>query len=247
MKTRLQVVLLQSFNSTTIADMENFLPALDIRELYDRFDVSVTGVDCGKHCALHNPSGKPFCCDICLAVPVAYHQEWEYLCRHTDLWHTWMAGECPDLSPESDFAQENFPEHMCLLACQGPADCQRSFRALSCRQFPFFPYITSDYRFLGMAYDWTFEETCWVINNLVLVTNDYRRAFFQTFDFLFSLWDEEFESYIIRSSEMRSDFKSAKRRIPVLHRNGKAYMISPQSERMKPVDLSELPRFGPYR
>ena len=48
---------------------------------------------------------------------------------------------------------------MLLLACQGPAHCQRPFRALSCRQFPFFPYITADDRFIGLAYEWEFEPS----------------------------------------------------------------------------------------
>ena len=71
-------------------------PALNVRCLYDRFNAPLMDMDCGARCAPHNPSGKPFCCDICHAVPAAYHPEWEYLSASTDLWHAWRGDECPD-------------------------------------------------------------------------------------------------------------------------------------------------------
>ena len=54
-----------------------------------------------------------------------------------------------------------------MLACLGPAHCQRPFRAVSCRQFPFFPYISSSLRFIGLAHEWEFENTCWVMQSTV--------------------------------------------------------------------------------
>src|SRR5512139_3717464 len=68
---------------------------LDIRQLYDYFDAPMVPLDCGTKCAVHNPSGKPFCCDICHAVPATYRQEWDYLQQNTDLWHAWRGDECP--------------------------------------------------------------------------------------------------------------------------------------------------------
>ncbi|HPO57326.1 MAG TPA: hypothetical protein PLV53_00630 [Anaerolineaceae bacterium] len=145
-------------------------PRIDFRRLYDRFDAPVTEFDCGLLCAPHNPSGLPFCCDICQAVPVAYRQEWEYLRQNTGLWHPWQGSECPADPADPADLREQTPDHMVLLACQGPAHCQRNFRAVSCRQFPFFPYITADDRFLGLACEWEFENMCWVISHLETVT-----------------------------------------------------------------------------
>ena len=199
---------------------DRLTPRLDMRGLYDRFNVPVAEIDCGQMCAPHNPSGKPFCCDICQAVPAAYKQEWEYLRRSTHLWRKWRGNECPaDLNNPDDLRAET-PRHMTLLACQGPAHCQREFRALSCRQFPFFPYVTSDYRFIGLAYEWAFEATCWVIRNLRAVTAAYRQEFVQTYDHLFAVWQAEFDSYAALSEQMRAHFAARKRRIPILHRNG---------------------------
>lgn len=218
--------------------MTQQIPRVDIRKLYDQFKASVTEVDCGAMCAPHNPSGKPFCCDICHAVPAAYHQEWEYLQRSTDLWHEWRGDEC---AQEPTDKGGDVPESMRLLACKGPSLCQRNFRALSCRQFPFFPYITADYRFIGLAYDWTFERNCWVISNLNLVTEAYRQEFVQTYDDLFNVWIDEMESYAILSEQMRAYFAGLRRRIPILHRNGGFYLLSPISERLQRVPKEGIP------
>jgi hypothetical protein len=40
------------------------------------------------------------------------------------------------------------------------------------------------------------------------------------YDLLFALWQEDFDSYAIRSEEMRDRFASQKWRIPILHHNG---------------------------
>jgi len=219
-----------------------------VRELYDRFDSPVISLDCGRKCALHNPDGKPFCCDICYAVPAVYKSEWKYLKPNTDLWRKWRGNECGDISPGA-IAQlkGNTPNSMVLLACLGPSQCRRNFRALSCRQFPFFPYVTSEYRFVGLAYEWEFEEQCWVISNMPRVTRKYREEFVQTYDHLFTMFQDEFENYAFHSERMREEFIRRKRRISLLHRNGNAYLISPSSERMQLISPEDLPKFGPYR
>ncbi len=219
---------------------------MNIRQLYDGFHAPLTSFDCGAKCAPHNPTRKPFCCDICQAVPAGYDQEWEYLRQKTDLWHVYRGDECSAEPPDLANLQAVTPEHMLLLACQGPARCQREFRAVSCRQFPFFPYITSDDRFLGLAYEWSFEPVCWVISNLEQVTQAYRREFIQAYDEILALWPDDHESYANLSEEMRQHFEKHKRRIPLLHRNGGDYLLSPRSERLTRVEPGKFRRFGPY-
>ncbi len=197
-------------------------------------------------CSPHNPSGKPFCCDICQAVPVAYRQEWDFLSLHSDLWHEWRGDEYENEPVDPESLRSLTPDHLLLLACRGPEYCQREFRATSCRQFPFFPYITSDYRFIGLAYYWDFEPTCWVISHLDRVTAQYRQEFIDTYDRLFDIWPDEFDSYIAMSEEAREFFSGQKRRFPVLHRNGGIYRISPGNEKMTRTAPEELRRFGVY-
>lgn len=227
--------------------MPSLHPQIGMRQLYDQFDAPLVPLDCGEMCASYNPSGKPFCCDICHAVPAAYHQEWGYLQSKTSLWHLWRGDECVSNPEDPADLQAETPDSMVLLACLGPTQCQRQYRALSCRQFPFFPYVTADYRFLGLAYEWEFEDTCWVISNLARVTSAYRQEFIQTFDGLFSHWMAEMEGYAAKSEQMRAHFAMQKRRIPILHRNGGYYLLSPGSERLRRVNPESLPQFGVYR
>jgi len=214
--------------------------------LYQQFDAAMTHIDCGEMCSQYNPSGKPFCCDICHAVPAAYALEWEYLQVNTDLWHAYRGDECAQDPTDPAELHSTTPEHMLLLACKGPADCQRRMRAISCRQFPFFPYITSHDQFIGLAYEWVFESTCWVISNLDAVTTAYRQAFVQVYDALFSTWEHDFDCYAAYSEEAREHFAARKRRIPLLHRDGSNALISPNSERLQRVSPQAFRRFPPY-
>jgi hypothetical protein len=227
--------------------MKSSNPLQNIREFHNHFNQPVTRVDCGSMCAPFNPAGKPFCCDICQAVPVAYKEEWEYLQSTTSMWHEWHGDECGSDPLNPNDLRAETPDHYLLLACAGPANCQREFRASSCRQFPFFPYITSNYRFIGLAYYWNFEPTCWVLSNLGSVLPEYRENFIQTYDGLFNHWISDLESYAATSEEMREQFIQQKRRIPLLHRNGLFYLISPKSERLTKVNPDQFPHFGVYR
>lgn len=223
-------------------------PLENICRLYDEFSAPITALDCGQKCAIHNPTGKPYCCDICHAIPAAYTEEWKFLQQSTTLWHTWHGNEAKEIDKDDrEKLIAETPENMILLACLGPKSCERKFRTLSCRQFPFFPYVTSDYRFIGMAYDWEFEQTCWVISHLQDVSIPYKEQFFETHDRLFAFSQDAFDSYHEHSTRMRTHFGNLRRRIPLLHRNGNSYLISPLSERMVKSATEKFPRFGVYR
>jgi hypothetical protein len=244
--------MLRGYNSnmTRVLRSPNDLLSTDLRVLYDGFNTPIAKLDCGKKCAPHNSSGKPFCCDICHAVPAAYKSEWMYFRTTTDLWHAYRGDECDaSRDPETGRAvpDSDLPPGMVSLACLGPEHCQRPYRAFSCRAFPFFPYVTSDYRFLGLACEWEFESVCWVISNLSAVTDKYRAEFLRAFDYLLATFDDVFESYATHSERMRVHYASLRRRFPLLHRNGRAYLVSPISERMQRVEVPTLPHFGFYR
>ncbi|MBA4385459.1 MAG: hypothetical protein C0410_12045 [Anaerolinea sp.] len=226
--------------------METTPSQIDFHLLLAGFNASTTPLDCGKMCAPFNTSGKPFCCDICHAVPVAYKPEWDYLKTHTTLWHLWRGDECTDEPINPDDLLEETPEHLLLLSCKGPDQCERDYRATSCRQFPFFPYITSDFRFIGLAHDWEFESKCWILSHMEQVTAGYRQEFVKTFDLIFSYWMDDFDSYAALSEEVREHYLSVRRRIPLLHRNGSDYLISPKKESMRKINLQNLKKHPPY-
>jgi hypothetical protein len=223
----------------------------EIGEFYARFNAPVANLDCGLKCAPHNEGGKPFCCDICHAVPTGYLSEWVYLQANTDLWHEWKAEQCTDTAAEA--AEEvarlgaETPDSMVLMECLGPKHCQRDYRALTCRQFPFFPYINSKGDILGLSYYWEYEDVCWVMSNLQVVTREYIRQFLDAFEFLFERMPEEFINYKVHSEVMRDEFNEKRRAIPLLHRNGNAYKISTHNERMRRVPVESFCKFGPYK
>lgn len=225
-------------------------PAIQFEQLYKRFDHPVTGLDCGEQCRRFNPRGAPFCCDICTAVPVAYPEEWAYLKSSTNLWTLYRGNECGGTmasAEELEALRAEVPRGMLLLACLGADRCQRPYRSLTCRQFPFFPYFTADFRFIGLAGEWPYARVCWVLSHLGEVTQAYREEFTRTFDEFFSLWPQEMQGYADHSEELREEAMKMRQRIPLLHRDGTFRLISPRSGRMERVGAEKLPRFGFYQ
>jgi hypothetical protein len=211
--------------------------------LYARFEAPITALDCGKKCAPYNEHGVPFCCDTRHAVPVAYNQEWAYLNAKTDLWHIWQGAD-PE---ETRQLEDETPDGMVLIACLGHTLCQRGYRSLTCRAFPFFPYLDAEKEFLGLSYYWEYADRCWVISNLQVVSPEYRGQFVEAFEDLFAQMPQERESYARHSAHMRRVFLRQRRTIPLLHRDGCTYKISPRTGKLRQIDTASLPKYGPYR
>jgi hypothetical protein len=215
---------------------------IDYKTLYPQFDSPLSHDDCGEKCAPYNEYGIPFCCDIRQAVPTVYKSEWKYLKENTDLWHIWDDGD-PD---DTNRLLAETPEEQVLVECKGHARCQRSFRSITCRAFPFYPYITCDGEFLGLSYYWQYEDRCWIISNLEVVTLNYRSQFMDTYNQLFKFYPQEMENFKHHSGVMRMVFSRRKRSIPLLHWNGKTYKITPANERLRIIDPESLPKHGSY-
>jgi len=49
-------------------------PVPSFKELYKKFSLPLSGIDCGEKCGPFNDYGIPVCCDIQLVVPSAYDQ-----------------------------------------------------------------------------------------------------------------------------------------------------------------------------
>jgi hypothetical protein len=215
----------------------------DFDKIYSRFQSPIAAFDCGHKCAPYNENGVPFCCDLQHAVPTAYEAEWIYLQENTDLWRR-INGEgnrdWTDLQAET-------PAGHVLIACQGHERCQRGFRSITCRSFPFFPYLNRGCDFIGLSYYWEYEDVCWVISNLQIVSPVYREEFIVVYETLFELYPDEVETFAYHSEVMRDMFSRERRAIPLLHKDGRFYKISPNNERMRRVQAADLPKFGPYK
>lgn len=213
-------------------------------QLYRLLAMPVTEEDCGRKCGPYNEGGVPFCCDPRHALPTLYREEWAFLQPRTTLWRLWTP-EADD--PEAARLAQEVPETQVPAVCRGVAFCQREYRSLVCRAFPFFPYIGRENAFWGLAYYWQFEDRCWVLSHLDRVRMDFRQAFVTAYERLFTAYPQERETFRYHSQVMRRLFARQGRDIPLLHRDGHTYLINPRDESMTPVDPARLPKHGVYR
>lgn len=216
----------------------------DITRLYNMFSSSITNVDCGEKCGVYNANHVPFCCDIRCVIPSVYPCEWEYLKYNTDLWRP---------LEKNDRYEETFnklPENQVPLICLGYQKCQRNFRSLSCRSFPFFPYIDHHGLFIGLSYYWEYQDRCWIINHLFSVTTQFRDEFVAAFQYILERSAQEYDIFYHQSIIMRRVFGRMKRAIPLISREPTQelifYKISPRTGRMRQADGNNFGKYGYY-
>lgn len=214
----------------------------NIASLHARFEAPIAALDCGARCSPYNERGVPFCCDTRHAVPSAYQAEWEVIQVSTDLWHTWQGRDSAETAELTAAA----PEGQVLLECLGHRLCQRGYRLIACRAFPFFPYVTREGQFIGLSYYWEYEDRCWVISNLHVVTPEYIAQFAAAFDELIAAYPDELENFRQHSIRMRRSYGRRGRAIPLLHRNGKSYKVTPGNGRLRRLDPHKFALHGPY-
>lgn len=219
------------------------IPPDGFARLYTSFQSPIAALDCGKKCSPYNEFGAPFCCDTRHAVPSAYQAEWEYLQAHTNLWHLWQS---PVDEAETARVQSQAAPGQVLIECQGHLLCQREYRSMVCREFPFSPYVTRQGAFIGLSYYREYADRCWVISNLPAVTHEYRQQFIQTYDTLFANCPEEKEIFRYHSGIVRRVYGRQHQAITLLHRDGEIYAVTPRDGSLKRVDIEDLPKFGPY-
>lgn len=213
----------------------------DFAALYAAFEAPIMALDCGLKCAPYN-HGIPYCCDTSHAVPSARHEEWTFLEPNTDLWHVWLGTD----PTEAEQLREEAGSDTVLLECLGYEQCQRGFRTLVCRAFPFFPYFNGAGEMIGMSYYWDYEDRCWVISNLGKVSREYQTQFLHTYEAFFDLYPDERTTFIQNSEVMREVFTESEQEIPLLHKDGQIYAITPDSEEMRTIKPDDLPKYGPY-
>ncbi|MBO6522005.1 MAG: hypothetical protein JJ900_17870 [Rhodospirillales bacterium] len=210
------------------------------RRIFNGFSAPVVPLDCGEKCR-HLNDGVPVCCDIGHAVPIMDKSEYKLLRSRSDLWSKYK--------PEDDHGEElvNSLHDDCVACeCKGAKFCERDNRSLSCRAFPFFPYIDKSGEMLGLATYWTFEDRCWVISNMRKVTREFIEEFFDSYEHLFKKKPDEFDVFKDYSATMRRVFSRKKRAIYIIDRDKKFHAILPKGAGMHRVKKRELPAFEPF-
>jgi hypothetical protein len=208
--------------------------------LYAGFNAPISRFDCGTKCAPHN-GGEPVCCNTKFAIPVSTIEEWTFLKSRSTMWHSYKPRDEAERK-----VKEALPRYCKMMECNGAARCERDNRALSCRAFPFFPYVTKQYEFVGLTYYWAYEPTCWVISNLQIVDKDFVFEFISTFEYIFRMVTEELEIFRDHSASMRRVFSRRGKNIPLIGRDAKYYEVIPKTGERQPAKVEAFEKYGVY-
>lgn len=212
------------------------------QKLYLGFSQPLSEIDCGQKCGPHNEYGVPVCCDIDILVPTAFMKEWEYLEGATDLWQQWEGLSTPE---GEELLQEMQPGQV-PLECLGHNRCQRDFRTISCRSFPFYPYLDGSGSFVGLAYYSEYLEQCWILSNLSLVSIEYKKQFQMTYDRIFKIYPETHKAYRGYSAYVRNLAESDGNDLILLDFYGLVFRIDPKDETIEELSYMDLETFGPF-
>jgi len=222
---------------------KNPKPALepaDFAALYEGFDAPVSRYDCGRKCAPLN-NGTALCCSADNAVVVAYKAEFEFLKGRTDIWSKFKPYDYPTRQIVEELT------HDCMaIECKGVAFCERNNRTLTCRGFPFYPYLTRQKELVGIGTYWMFEDRCWMISNLEIVERTFIDQFLATYEAIFAKDPSEFQTYVEFSASARRVFSRWKREIPLLGRDGKLMIVEPSTGAIRPGKPKDFPKMAPF-
>lgn len=210
-------------------------------ELYRDFDMPLCEINCGLKCGPYNDYGVPICCDIHQVIPSAFDLEWRFLKENTDLWQPWSSADRYDGKLDDEIL-----DGQVLLQCKGYQACQREFRTLTCRAFPFYPYLDSEENFRGLAYYPEFRFDCWIISNLEVVTQSFKSAFQCAFERIFELYPDYRQNYIAYSGYERQKAAEENEMIVLLGFTGDVHLIDPLTEADNPVQYKDLTAYGPF-
>ena len=212
------------------------------KELYQEFSLPLSETDCGEKCGPYNDYGVPVCCDIELVVPSAYDLEWEYLQTETDLWHLWQGSA----SIEREELIRDVQSGQQLIQCLGHQSCQRSYRSITCRAFPFYPYLDSTGNLIGLAYYREYRDQCWIISNLSVVKTEYKEQFQRAFEKIFQSYPEIKENFLHFSGYMRRQVADAGERLTLLDFTDHVFMVNSITEQVREISYCDLESYGPF-
>ncbi len=210
-------------------------------EIHRSFEAAISRFDCGQKCAPLN-GGEPVCCSTSNAVPLAHRSEWNLLNGRTDMWSRYKPCDASGRKIVDEL------DRSCVaIECKGAQLCERDNRTLACRAFPFFPYLTRDGEFIGLAYYWEFADSCWVISNLTVVDREFVAQFVAAFDLLLAADRDEYETFLGHSAQMRRVFTRKRTTIALIGRDGGYLQVLPGDPTARPASPADFAKFGPYR
>jgi hypothetical protein len=196
-------------------------------KLYATLKAPASRYDCGWKCAPLN-GGTPVCCSTDHAIPIVDKAEWRFLKSRGDLWHLYLKRDAQTRAERKDMHRD------CrLVECKGAAHCERENRSISCRAFPFFPYLTAADEFMGLAPFWDFADRCWLMNNMQVVDRAFVREFVAAHELLFAEDKLERKANYDHSASMRRVFTRWNRPIPLIGHKGEYLAVEPGTHEIR--------------
>ena len=211
--------------------------------IYQGFSAPITGIDCGEKCGPYNDYGVPVCCDISQVIPSAFQEEWIYLEARTELWRVWEGSS----TQEGKELLRGLECGQIPLQCQGHRYCQRQFRTITCRAFPFLPYLNKNGKWIGFTYYPDYREQCWIISHLSLVNMEYKQEFLKCFQEIFIRYPKMKENYLDYSVHLRGLSHSEEFDLVYLDFNDRVFRVDPSADLPEEITYDDLPSFGPFK
>ena len=178
--------------------------------LYRRLSAPLCDFDCGQLCAPAN-KGIPACCDNADCPPVLFTEELRWLRARTEQWRKRRA-----VSPHQKKDDREIEDYIVYAMCRGVESCKRRFRSLTCRFFPFEPYIDEKDRFQGLTWIYRCEHLCPLIGSRrYRINQQYVNQSIDLWKTLFALFPGERDCYCDESRKLRHRFAGEKRKIRV--------------------------------
>ena len=186
----------------------------DFAFIYRNFDSTPVRFDCGKICAPKN-DGIPFCCDTGWLIPCTYKREFSYLIKRTDLWKRFR----PKTKHEKRIIEET-DKNTVFGQCLGHDRCDRKYRSVSCRIFPFEPYLDLEGNFLGMVYSYRLGNKCPLVDRPKIVSKKFISDQITMWNYIFERDAAEIEVYREESINVRRYLSRKKKPIYIFTPEG---------------------------
>ncbi len=191
----------------------------DIEYIYQHFNSTPAAHDCGQVCAPQN-DGIPFCCDSEWLIPVMYEKEFAYLQGMTNLWKRFK----PRTKQEQKLIEET-DESAVFVECLGHTKCERQFRSVSCRLFPFEPYLDLQNNFLGLTYNYKLGKKCPLVDKPDIVSKEFISEQIEMWRYIFEKEPTELDVYHDQSIQTRRYASRMKKPLYIFTPEG--YSIGP--------------------
>jgi len=178
--------------------------------MYRYFTAPLCDINCGSLCAPEN-NGIPVCCENEYHLPVLFSDELRWLRSKTNLWKKKPARTAAEKKEAAEIEV-----YITYAHCRGIDNCQRPFRSLTCRFFPFEPYIGKKGTFKGITWIYRSKDSCPLIKNKKLSINQaYIDQSITVWRKIFEYYPREFECYADESKKLRKKFKRKGRKIAI--------------------------------